>query len=411
MQDEQRTDQGMAQQAFPVPAARERRWLAEQLQNETVGGVLLLVFAAIGLAWANSPWADSYLSLMATQVGPASLHLDLTMRAWAADGLLAIFFLVVGLELKHEFVLGSLAKPAKAIVPIAAALGGMVVPVALFVIASTALGGSADGWAVPMATDIAFALAVLAVVGRRLPVELRAFLLTLAIVDDLGGIAVIAIVFTASIALPWLLGAVATLGAYAFAQHRRWTSPWLLVPLGLLTWFFMHSSGVHATVAGVAIGLLTRVRTDPGEQESPAERAQHIAHPVSAGIAVPLFALTAVGVTVAGLDIYAELTTPIAIGIMAGLVIGKPIGITVTAWLVARFTRASLASTLRWGDVLAVGMLGGIGFTVALLIADLSFTLPAELTAATLAILFGSLASALLAAVLLAVRRRRAASR
>ena len=401
MQDEQ-----PEADAFPAPPARERRWLAEQLRSETVGGVLLLVFAAIGLAWANSPWGDAYASLMATQVGPASLHLDLTVREWAADGLLAIFFLVVGLELKHELVLGSLARPSKAAVPIAAAIGGMVVPALVYVAASTALGGTADGWAVPMATDIAFALAVLAVVGRRLPAPLRAFLLTLAIVDDLGGIAVIAILFTASIALPSLFAAVATLAAYAFAQHKRWTSPWLLVPLGLLAWFFMHASGVHATVAGVAIGLLTRVRTDPGEAESPAERAQHIAHPISAGLAVPLFALAAVGVSVAGLDVLGELTTPIAVGVIAGLVVGKPIGITFTAWLVARFTRASLASSLRWSDVLAVGMLGGIGFTVALLIADLSFAAPADLTAATLAILVGSLASALLAAAMLAVRAR-----
>ncbi|MSY94870.1 MAG: Na(+)/H(+) antiporter NhaA, partial [Actinobacteria bacterium] len=253
----------MSQPFFQRLSRRQRGWVAEQLRDETVGGGLLLLAAAIALLWANSPWADSYATLVDLEVGPASVGLNLSLGAWAADGLLSVFFLVVGLELKHELVVGSLSKPSRAAVPIAAALGGMVVPALLFAaVNSTMADGELAGWGIPMATDIAFALAVLAVIGRRLPVALRAFLLTLAVVDDLGAISVIAVFYSTHLELAWLSLAIICFVGYAIAQRRRVRSAWLYVPLALLAWYAMHESGVHATVTGVVLGLLTRVRPD-----------------------------------------------------------------------------------------------------------------------------------------------------
>lgn len=387
----------------------ERGWVAEQLRDETVGGVLLLIAAAVALIWANSPWGDSYAELVQFQFGPEALHLHLSVSAWAADGLLAVFFFVIGLELKHELVLGSLSNVHKAAVPIAAAIGGMAVPALIFAgINLAAPDGMPSGWGIPMATDIAFALAVLAVVGRRLPIALRAFLLTLAVVDDLGAILVIAIFYTDSIQFGWFALAILCCVAYAWAQRQRIRSAFLYVPLGLLTWEFMHLSGVHATVAGVVLGLLTRVRTDPGESTSPADRLAHRLHPLSAGICVPIFAFVAAGVDLRSIGFVSALTSPIALGIIAGLVLGKPIGILVTSWCVAHFTKASLSPSLRWLDIAAVGLLGGIGFTVALLISELSYTGEA-LDSAKLAVLVASLIAAVLAGIALLLRGRSAA--
>ena len=384
-------------------------WIREQLRNETTGGAVLLVAATIAIAWANSPWSASYTALIDTVIGIPALHLDLTIATWAADGLLAVFFFVVGLELKHELVHGSLSRPAQAAVPIAAALGGMIVPAAIYAIVNaTAADGALRGWGVPMATDIAFALAVLAIVGRRLPVALRAFLLTLAVVDDLGAITVIAVFYTDQVQIAWLLAAIACFAAYALGQRRRWTTPLFYVPVALLAWGFLHASGVHATIAGVVLGLLTRIHADPGEREAPAERLQHRIHPISAGFCVPVFAFTAAGVSLAGVGVGSALASPVAIGVIIGLVVGKPVGIVLTSWIVARFTRASLAPTIRWADVTAVGILAGIGFTVALLIAELAFDQSAQLASAKLAILVASVAAGLLAAGVLAVRGRRA---
>ncbi len=390
------------------PSLGERIRLLSYLRDETVGGVLLIVAAAVALVWVNSPWGDGYLALVSWQVGPAALGLDLPLGAWAADGLLAIFFFVVGLELKHELVVGSLSRPAQAVVPAAAALGGMIVPALIFVAVNSSMErGDLTGWGIPMATDIAFALAVLAVFGRRLPVALRAFLLTLAVVDDLGAIAVIAIFYSDKFSLPWFLAAIAMFVVYAIAQRMRWTSPWLYVPVALLAWYFMHESGVHATVAGVILGLLTRVRPDPGEAVSPADRLAHRIHPLSAGIAVPIFAFMAAGVDLRAIGITSALTEPVAIGVVLGLVLGKPIGVFAGAWLTARFTRASLAPGIAWRDIAAIGVLAGIGFTVALLIAELAYDDDLlRLESAKGAILAASLVAALLAAVALRLRGR-----
>lgn len=390
------------------PPAGQRSWLAEQLRDETVGGVLLLIAAAIALVWANSPWGASYEDLVSAQVGPVSLHLDLPLGVWAGDALLAVFFFVVGLELKHELVLGSLSKPAQAVVPVAAALGGMVLPAAIFLVVNTrAAGGEPVGWGIPMATDIAFALAVLAVVGRRLPVALRAFLLTLAVVDDLGAITVIAVFYSDHFSLLWFTAALATFAIYAVGQHRRVRAAWLYVPLVLVGWYCLHESGVHATIAGVAFGLLTRVRTDPGEERSPADRLSDLIHPISAGICVPVFAFFAAGVNVTSIGFVDAISTPVAIGVLLGLVVGKPVGVFVTAWLTARFTRASLAPQIRWADIAAIAVLAGIGFTVALLISELAFYGRTDLlSSAKIAVLSASFISALLAAVVLTLRNR-----
>jgi NhaA family Na+:H+ antiporter len=396
-------------ESFPNrPVGRERGWLIAQLQSETSSGLLLLAAALIAIVWANSPSGDVYQSLMDTRIGPNVLGLDLTVSGWAKDGLLAIFFFVVGLELKHELVLGSLSRPAEAIVPVMAAIGGMVVPAAIFLGVNAATsGGVSAGWGIPMATDIAFALAVLAVVGRTLPLALRAFLLTLAVVDDIGAITVIAVFYSHGFNPWWLLGAILGCAAVWFTQRRRWTHPLVLIALAVIVWICVLNSGVHATIAGVALGLLVRVRPDPGETSSPADRANTRIHPISALIAVPVFAFCAAGVDLRSVGLLPALATPVAIGVIAGLVIGKPIGVIGATWLTARFTRARLAPGLAWADVFVVGLLAGIGFTVALLIAELAFdTSPGLLGSAKTAVLAASVISAVLAAVALLGRNR-----
>jgi NhaA family Na+:H+ antiporter len=384
------------------------------LRKETVGGVLLIIGALIALIWANSPWSAAYESLRDTRVGPASLHLDLTLGTWAADGLLAIFFFVVGLELKREFVAGDLRDPGRAALPICAAVGGMAVPALVYVAVN--LGGDADalgGWAIPTATDIAFALAVLAVVGTHLPTALRTFLLTLAVVDDLLAVTIIAVFYTADLHWWPLSAAVIPLGLFAVAVQRRIRSWWLLLPLAAVTWILVHESGVHATVAGVLLGFtvpVVRSQAAGGPDAGPglAEHFEHRFRPISAAFAVPIFAFFAAGVTVGGLQgVKGAMSDPVALGIVAGLVLGKLVGIFGTTWVVASLTRASLEPSLRWVDVLGVALLGGIGFTVSLLIGDLAFGAGSNRhDQVKLGVLVGSVAASALAAAVLATRNR-----
>ena len=389
----------------------ESRRIITILHKETVGGAILLAAAAIALIWANSPWGASYHALTNFRVGSDDfgLHLNLSLGGWAADGLLAIFFFVVGLELKREFVAGDLRDPARAALPIAAAVGGMAVPALIFV-AFTIGGpdGAVSGWAIPTATDIAFAVAVLAVISTHLPVALRTFLLTLAVVDDLLAITVIAVFYTTKINLGALLLALVPLAAFAILVQRRISSWWLLIPLAALTWAFVHESGVHATVAGVLLGFTVPVLGSATRGEGLAERFEHVMRPISAGFAVPVFAFFAAGVGFGGYDGFVTaLRDPIALGIIAGLVVGKTIGIFGTTRLIAAVTRASLDASLRWIDVLGVSMLAGIGFTVSLLIGDLAFGPdPSRLAVMKVAVLTGSVLAALLAGVLLRIRNR-----
>ncbi len=388
--------------------------IADILRKETLGGALLLIAAVAALAWANSPWAAAYASLRDTRVGPSALHLDLTLAAWAADGLLAVFFFVAGLELKREFVAGDLRDPRRAAIPIAAAVGGVMVPAGLYVLVNLGDGGDLRGWAIPTATDIAFALAVLAVVGSTLPAALRTFLLTLAVVDDLLAITIIALFYTSDLSVGPLLMALAPLGVFTLLVQRRIRSWWLLLPLAATTWVLVHESGVHATVAGVLLGFavpVVRSRQAGGPDAGPglAEHFEHRWRPLSAGFAVPVFAFLAAGVTIGGLSGLGEsLSDPVALGIVLGLLLGKPIGILVSTWLLARFTRADLDPDVGWMDVLALSVLAGVGFTVSLLIGELAYGAGSERDEnVKVAVLTGSLLAAAVAGIALRSRSRR----
>ncbi|MFD5715443.1 Na+/H+ antiporter NhaA [Streptomyces pharetrae] len=384
----------------------ERTYLADALRTETVGGVLLLVAAITALLWANVPLLhDSYETVSHFHIGPETLGLNLSVAHWAADGLLAIFFFVAGIELKRELVAGDLRDPKAAALPVIAALCGMAAPALVYTLTATAGGGSLSGWAVPTATDIAFALAVLAVIGTSLPSALRAFLLTLAVVDDLLAILIIAVFFTDTLDFAALGGAVAGLAVFWLLLRKGVRGWYVYVPLALVIWALMYNSGIHATVAGVAMGLMLRCTTREGEKHSPGEHIEHLVRPLSAGLAVPLFALFSAGVSVSGGALAEVFTQPETLGVVLGLVVGKTLGIFGGTWLTARFTRASLSDDLAWPDVFAVATLAGIGFTVSLLIGELAFEGDAALTGEVkAAVLTGSLLAAALATVLLKLR-------
>jgi len=388
----------------------EAQHVARALRTETVGGVLLLVGTLVALTWANSPWREAYQSLRETTVGPAALKLDLTLSEWAGDGLLAVFFLVAGMELKRELVVGDLRDPAKAVLPVVAALAGVVVPALIFLAVTAGDPAAARGWAVPTATDIAFALAVLAVLGTHLPSALRAFLLTLAVVDDIVAITIIAVAYTSDLQPLALLAALVPLLVFAAAVRARHTAWWLLIPLAFATWTLVHASGVHATVAGVLLGLTVPVRRAAGERRSVAERFEHLIRPFSAGVAVPVFALFAAGVTLVGGGLGSALRDRVSLAVVLALVVGKCVGIMGGTWLTARFTRAELDDHLAWGDVLGLSLLAGIGFTVSLLIGELAYGAGSPRDDhVKVAVLAASVLSALLAAVVL--RRRNAVYR
>ncbi|GAA4867893.1 Na+/H+ antiporter NhaA [Actinomycetospora straminea] len=379
--------------------------IADVLRRETVGGILLVSAAAVALIWANSPWREAYTTLSELRIGPASLHLDLTLATWAADGLLAIFFFVAGLELKREFVAGDLREPSRALLPVAAAVGGMIAPAIIYTAINVGGEGLA-GWAIPTATDIAFALSVLALIGSCLPDALRTFLLTLAVVDDLLAISIIAFFYTDQLQFVPLLLALLPLAAFTLLVQRRVRSWWLLLPLAVLTWVLVHESGVHATVAGVLLGFAVPVvRRKEGPGPGLAEHFEHRWRPLSAGVAVPIFAFFASGVTVIGGGLGAAFTDRITLGIVAGLVVGKVVGILGATWLVQRVTRAQLSEDLAWTDVLGLSLLAGIGFTVSLLIGELAFgTGSAADDHVKIGVLTASLLAALLATIVLRYR-------
>ncbi|ARE38153.1 MULTISPECIES: Na+/H+ antiporter NhaA [Rhodococcus] len=388
--------------------------IAALLRGETVGGGLLLVATVVALVWANSPWSNAYDALSEFRIGPSALGLNLPLETWAADGLLAIFFFVVGLELKREFVAGDLRDPARAALPIAAAVGGMLMPALIFVLVNLRTGdGALSGWAIPTATDIAFAVAVLAVVSTHLPSSLRTFLLTLAVVDDLLAITVIAIFYTDDLDVAMLGAVVIPLAFFTLAVQKKVRSWWVLLPLAAATWVLVHESGIHATVAGVLLGFavpVVRSRAAGGPDAGPglAEHFERRIRPVSAGFAVPVFAFFAAGVTVGGISgLTNALTDSVALGIIAGLVVGKTVGIFGTTYILARFTRAVLDEGLSWIDVFGVAILAGIGFTVSLLIGDLAFGAGSlRDDHVKIGVLAGSVLAALLASIVLRLRNR-----
>ncbi|GAA2139503.1 Na+/H+ antiporter NhaA [Nocardioides koreensis] len=379
------------------------------LRAETTGGMLLITGAVIAIVWANTPWVDAYTGLRDYTVGPEALDLHLSLGTWAADGLLAIFFFVAGLELKREFVAGDLRDPRRAALPVVAAVGGMALPALVYVAVNLGGHGGLGGWAIPTATDIAFAVAILAVISTHLPAGLRTFLLTLAVVDDLLAITIIALFYTSELHLDFLALAVLPIALFGFLVQRRVHRGWLLIPLAVVAWALVHESGVHATVAGVALAFTVPVRRQDGQEGAGlAEHLEHLVRPVSAAVAVPVFAFFAAGVTVGGLDgLVTSLEDRVALGIVLGLVVGKTLGIAGSTWLLARFTRADLDDELSWVDVIGMAMLAGIGFTVSLLIGELAFGAgSAREDHVKVGVLVGSLLATLLAAVVLRARNR-----
>ncbi|MCA0379217.1 MAG: Na+/H+ antiporter NhaA [Actinobacteria bacterium] len=402
---------------------RERNRLKRLLRVEMVGGILVMIAAVIGFALANSPASEWYFSLRDTRIGPEALHLNLTLGQWASDGLLAVFFFLVGLELKREFVEGALSRFSTAIVPVVAAAGGVITP-ALIYLAVNAGRESVHGWAIPTATDIAFAVAVLGLIAPRVPLALRIFLLTLAVVDDFIAIGIIAFFYTNGIQFLPLIAAIVLVGLYALLTrrfagwyHSRAWAAWLtLLPIGIVVWTLMHASGVHATIAGVLLAFTVPVAmmprgVDEHDPSDPSTRPHHLAEhfgyrfgPISTGIAVPVFAFFAAGVAIKGSSGF--MTDPVTIGIVLGLVLGKPIGIVLTTLALTKWTGAELDPGVKLRELIGVGALAGVGFTVAMLVAELSFDDVATADTARLAVMTGSVIAVVVAALFL-VRPRR----
>jgi len=398
------------------------RGIHQTLRQDRVGGALLLGATLVALILANTRAAPIYEAVRDFEFGPEALHLNLSVAAWAGDGLLAIFFFVVGLELKEEFVVGKLRNPRTAILPIAAAVGGVALPAVIYAVIASSSGEAAlRGWAIPAATDIAFAVAVIAVVGRYLPPALRTFLLTLAVVDDLLAISIIAVFYTDELQPLFLLLALVPLALFTLATHRGMRSIWVLLPLGLITWALVHASGIHATVAGVLLGFAVpvlasrrariEVGTDAAGQPVYEGFAAHFADrwsSVSTAFAVPVFAFFAAGVAVGGLSgLGAAFSDPITLGIIGGLVLGKSIGITGTTFLVTRLPGLAIDASLRWIDMVGMAFVAGIGFTVSLLVGELSFGVGSESDDhVKVGVLAGSLLAAFIGAVILGVRNR-----
>jgi NhaA family Na+:H+ antiporter len=416
--------------------------LVRVLHTESASGIAVLVAAIIALIWANSRWAAAYREFWETpltlRVGGFALSEDL--RHWVNDLLMSVFFFVVGLEIKREIVHGDLRDLRTALLPVAGAAGGMLVPALLYV-AVNATGPHVRGWGIPMATDIAFAVGILALLGHRVPTGLRVFLLTLAIVDDIGAILVIAVFYTSELAPRWLLVAAATVGAVIVMErvHVRALIPYV-VAAGVL-WLAVFESGVHATIAGVVLGLLTPAQSfhppervtepidaelsalgasPPGNQAdedeqaafmeirrltneaiSPLARLQTALHPWSAFAVVPLFAFANAGVALSGDVLAQSLSSPVTIGIILGLVVGKPAGIVGAALLAVRSGRARLPADVGWGQLAGVAALGGVGFTVSIFIAGLAFSEPGLVDAAKIGILIASAAAGILGALAL----------
>ena len=386
----------------------EGRWLAKALKDETFGGILLLAAAALAMIVANSYFSLGYSDLLGRNLSIGFLDLDMSILHWISDGLLAIFFLVAGLELKHELLHGSLSKPSQALVPVVAALAGMGLPILLYTLLVRGNADAHEGWAIPMATDIAFALAVLAIAGKSLPTELRAFLLTVAVVDDLGAISVIAIFYSNKTDVGMLALTIILLAIYWVTQRLNIARWYIALPLGLAIWWATYQSGVHATVAGIAIALLTRNHNRNGELLSPAEISEKYLRPVSVTLVIPLFAFASAGVDIRSFGLSQTITSSISVAIIISLVFGKAIGIFGATYLVTRLTKASLNPVLRWTDVMAIGLLAGIGFTVSLLIAELSYEdSPTLMADAKVGILAASLLASLCAIIALRVRARK----
>ncbi|HYO61051.1 MAG TPA: Na+/H+ antiporter NhaA [Actinomycetota bacterium] len=416
--------------AVPRRLARPLRMF---LGTEVAGGLVLLAATIVALAWANSPFHESYEALWHTEIRIAIGGFEIAedLRHWVNDGLMALFFFVVGLEIKRELVGGELSDRRNAALPAIAALGGMVVPALLYALVNAG-GGASSGWGIPMATDIAFAVGVLAVLGRRVPTGLKVFLLSLAIVDDIGAILVIAVFYSGGLDAAWLALA-AGLVAVVVALRRakvRWVPLYAVVGAGL--WLATFESGVHATIAGVVLGLLTPARpTDPGgfgdivdeaaklpaepdaeslrvlrlqsnEVVSVAERLEHLLHPWTSFVVIPLFALANAGLRIDPSTLGSALTSRVSIGIVLGLVVGKLAGISAASFLAVRAGWGRLPAGVGWSHIMGAAAVAGIGFTVSLFIANLAFDDPVVAENAKLGVFLASLVAGGLGAALLA---------
>ncbi|MFP7706612.1 Na+/H+ antiporter NhaA [Trueperella sp. LYQ141] len=349
------------------------------LKNETFAGVVLILGAVLALLWANFPNSEVrelYATISEAHIGPQALHLHLSVSHWASDFLLALFFFIIGMELKQEFVIGSLRDIRQALVPILAAVCGMAGPMGVYVITQFFHGESANwhGWAVPVATDIAFALGVLGLFGRGLPIALRTFLMTLAVVDDLLGILIIAIFFSSNLNFGYLALAFLTIAVFGLCAQKRILRWYVLWPLGIIAWYFMHASGIHATIAGVALGMTIPTIQRTSEKLPLTERLTEHLEFYSAGFILPIFAFFAAGVNVIDSGgVGAMLRDSSAMGIYLGLPVGKTLGISLGVAIMVYVFKLRLGKGLYLRDILAVSMIAGIGFTVSLLIATLSF--------------------------------------
>lgn len=372
--------------------------------SQAAGGLALMLAAAIALAWANSPWAQHYHDLwhlpVSLAIGP--MRIEQSLHFWINDALMTLFFLVVGMEIRRELHSGALAQARHALLPVIAALGGVALPALVYLALATRLLPSAQvslgsGWAVPTATDIAFALGVLALLGRNVPVALRVFLLTLAVIDDLAAVLIIALFYSGELQWSMLLWGAAGLALVLLLQSLGVRRAWAYVPPALLLWWSIWQTGPHPTLAGVLLGLLTPVHVlDSSETAPPAERVADSLHPWVTFAIMPLFALANAGVSLQATEAAPAASLAVSTAVAAALVLGKPLGVLLACWLALRLRLCALPSGLGWGHMLLAGLLAGIGFTMAIFIATLAFEDPDLLNAAKLGVLLASGTAAVL---------------
>lgn len=373
--------------------------LTDFLRKESAGGIVLIIAAALALVIANSPAAPLYAALLNLPViaGIGPLVIDKSLLLWINDGMMAVFFFLVGLEVKREALVGQLNSWEKASLPVIAAIGGMAIPAIIYLAINAGTPANMGGWAIPAATDIAFALGILSLLGPRVPVALKALLLAIAVIDDIGAIAIIALFYTAETDLTMLAGAAITLALLAAAGRARVASSIPYVLLGIVLWVFVLKSGVHATLAGVAAALCVPIAA---KGEKPLERLEHALLPWVAFLVIPIFGFANAGVALGGIEL-ADLVAPLPLGIALGLLIGKQLGIFGFAWLAIRMGLAKLPDAVSWRQLHALSLLAAIGFTMSLFIGNLAFADPATVDAVKIGVLGGSLIAALAGYLLL----------
>ena len=389
-------------------SAHRRHALRAFLHGEAAGGIVLIAAASLAMIAANGPaTAHGYEALLHAKIGPtlAPALGPMTVHLWINDGLMALFFLLVGLEIKREFVGGRLASADRRRLPFIAAVAGMAVPALVFLLVAGDTPGLQPGWAIPAATDIAFAIGVLALLGSRVPSSLKLLLTTVAIVDDMGAVAIIAIAYTDSIRVLALAGAGLALLVLYVLNRRQVMALWPYLLAGAALWLFVLQSGVHATIAGVMTAMLVPIRRDAAS--SPLHRLEHTLHPWSAFAIVPLFGFANAGVSLTGvgLETFAQ---PLVLGIALGLFLGKQTGILAAIWGADRLGIARRPAGVSWGQLYGMALIAGIGFTMSLFIGGLAFADPAQMDAVKIGVLAGSIASALAGAAVLVIAGRRA---